>query len=166
MRAAPTDYTDAERQDIIEGALISLAAGQSLRSYCLANNLTYSFTWGLLNPEDGDNSPYARAKSAGTHYMADECIDIADGIATQKDVPASLDPALVPMQVDINAKVQIAKVQIDTRLRLIGKWNRKDYGDKIINEMTGPNGSPLVYPGVTVIGKLPGDKSSEDEGDS
>ena len=48
--------------------------------------------------------------------MAEECIDISD------------DPELDP---------QDKRVRIDTRLRLIGKWNAKRYGDKIEHEVSG-----------------------------
>jgi hypothetical protein len=50
-----------------------------------------------------------RAREAGTHYIADDCLRISDD--------KKLDPA---------AK----RIMVDTRLRLIGMWNRKAYGDK------------------------------------
>ena len=45
----------------------------------------------------------------GTHNLADECLEIADR--------PGLDPA-------------DRRVMIDTRLKLIGMWNRKDYGER------------------------------------
>ena len=44
---------------------------------------------------------------------------------------------------------------IDTRLRLIGKWNPKAYGDKIVAEHTGPDGKPLDANPQVVIFQLP-----------
>jgi hypothetical protein len=35
------------------------------------------------------------------------------------------------------------KLQIETRLKLLAKWNPKKYGDKLSTELTGPNGGPL-----------------------
>jgi len=125
-------YTDEQKAEIVQGALLSLSAGQSLRSYCLANNLPYMTVWDWLNPDGVTvHSPYARAKGAGSHYLADECLDIADELA-KGYVPAGVDPALAEATgvADIGSRVQVAKLRIDTRLRLIGKWNRKDYGDK------------------------------------
>ena len=55
-----------------------------------------------------------RAREAGTNVLADQCIEIAD------------DPVLDP-----NDK----RIRIDTRMRLIGKWNAKRYGDKIEHEV-------------------------------
>lgn len=56
----------------------------------------------------------SNARESGTDVLADECIRIAD------------DPNISP-----NDK----KVRIDTRLRLIGKWNAKRYGDRITHEV-------------------------------
>jgi hypothetical protein len=54
------------------------------------------------------------AKESGTDVLADECLRIAD------------DPAISPHD---------KRVRIDTRLRLIGKWNAKRYGDRIAHEV-------------------------------
>lgn len=64
--------------------------------------------WQRRHPEFGDL--VARAKVDGTHALADECIEIADD---KKSDPAD------------------RRVRIDTRLRLIGKWNATIYGDKM-----------------------------------
>jgi hypothetical protein len=50
-----------------------------------------------------------RARLDGTHFMADDSIRIAD---------------------DVTIDAQRAKLMVDTRLRLIGKWNAKAYGDR------------------------------------
>ena len=76
----------------------------------------------------------ARARKLGTHYLAGESLTIADDL--------SIDP-------------QHKRVMVDTRLRLIGKWNRKDYGDKVLNEVTGPDGQPLNTAPQVVIFQLP-----------
>lgn len=74
--------------------------------------------WEAENQQFREHS--ARAKQHGTHFLADDCLRIADD--------ETLDPA-------------DKRIRIDTRLRLIGKWNAKAYGDKITQEHTGPNGS-------------------------
>jgi hypothetical protein len=58
----------------------------------------------------------ARASEQGTNMMAAQCIEIADNP-------------------DIDPKNK--RVMVDTRLKLIGKWNRKIYGDKLDQEITG-----------------------------
>ena len=138
--AAGIPLTEEQKAALTQGALTSLAAGQSLRAFCLANKIGYATVWDLLNPEGGDNSAYARAKAAGTHYMADECIDIADDSSGDVTVDAEGNERLN------NEFVQRAKVRIDTRLRLIGKWNRRDYGDKV--QLSDADGNKLEAPVV------------------
>lgn len=55
------------------------------------------------------------AREVGTHFLADECIAIADGIGDPAD----------------------KRVRIDTRMRLIGKWNARQYGDKVDLNVSG-----------------------------
>ncbi len=70
--------------------------------------ITTVFKWEAEIPEFAKLS--ARAREHGTHVLADQCLEIAD------------DPSLDPAD---------KRVRIDTRIRLIGKWNAKRYGDKI-----------------------------------
>ena len=70
--------------------------------------ITTIWKWEQENGEFAKLS--ARARETGTHVIADQCIEIAD------------DPLLDPAD---------KRVRIDTRMRLIGKWNAKKYGDKI-----------------------------------
>jgi hypothetical protein len=65
----------------------------------------------------------AQAKREGTHKLADDALRIAD---------------------DETIDVQRARLMIDTRLRLIGKWHAKAYGDKVQQEVTGADGGPLM----------------------
>jgi len=57
----------------------------------------------------------SRAREEGTHVLAEQCLDIADN--------SELDP-------------QDRRVRIDTRMRLIGKWNSKSYGDKVESKVS------------------------------
>jgi len=72
--------------------------------------------WLVAHPEFRELRTNAR--ESGTDVLADECIRIAD------------DPSISP-----NDK----KIRIDTRLRLIGKWNAKRYGDRIAHEVVPEN---------------------------
>ena len=76
-------------------------------------DVTTVFAWEQKYPELSKLS--MRARGDGTNVLAEECLSIAD------------DPVLDP---------QDKGVRIDTRLRLIGKWNAKKYGDKIEHEVS------------------------------
>ena len=103
----PTLFND----DLAERILERLANGEPLKKICqdadMPNYLTV-LKWQDRHPDFGMLS--ARAKQDGTHALADECLSIAD------------DPNIDPAD---------KRVRIDTRIRLIGKWNSKAYGDKV-----------------------------------
>jgi transposase-like protein len=131
MPKEPMFFSDEEKARITDEALERLSNGQSLLSYANEKgiNRTTIYNW-LVALGDGDNSPYARAKLAGTHALAEECLDIAD------DATGDLTVDGEGNERTNTEVVQRAKLRIDTRLRLIGKWNRKDYGDKVDGEQT------------------------------
>lgn len=94
-----------------------LAEGTPMKQICGKEGMpdyTTVLLWQRVHPEFSDL--VARAKSDGTHALADECIEIADD--------KNIDPA-------------DKRVRIDTRLKLIGKWNSKAYGDKVEVASTG-----------------------------
>jgi hypothetical protein len=103
----PTDYN----QEIAEIILEKLADGKPMKVICKEEDMPCYMSvlrWQKRHPEFSDL--VARAKIDGTHALADECIEIADD--------KTLDPA-------------DKRVRVDTRIRLIGKWNATIYGDKV-----------------------------------
>jgi len=100
---------------------------------------SFVVVWRWEREDEAFRNDSARARKLGTHYLAGESLTIADDL--------SIDP-------------QHKRVMVDTRLRLIGKWNRKDYGDKVLNEVTGPDGQPLNTAPHVVIFQLPDNERS------
>jgi len=103
----PSKYSK-EIADLICQRLIR---GEPLARICDDEGMPHYTTirrWEDENPEFRSLS--SRAKQDGTHWLADDCLRIAD------------DPSLDPAD---------KRVRIDTRLRLIGKWHAKAYGEKI-----------------------------------
>ncbi|MDT8321997.1 MAG: hypothetical protein RQ826_15875, partial [Xanthomonadales bacterium] len=64
--------------------------------------------WEQSNPDFGRQAQVALEH--GTHFLAHDCLRIADA--------EEIDP-------------RHKKIMIDTRIRLIGKWNAKRYGEKL-----------------------------------
>lgn len=92
-----------------EEILALMSKGETLRSICRRSGFPdNAAVYRYVNESEDRRSAFSRARIDGTHQLADECVEIADG----KDDP------------------QRARVRVDTRLRLIGMWNRKDYGAK------------------------------------
>jgi len=92
-----------------------LAEGEPLVRICRDKGMpaiSTVWSWEREDPEFSNLS--ARGREDGTHTLAHECLVIAD---EEEDVHR-------------------ARLKIDTRIRLIGKWNRKIYGDKLGVENT------------------------------
>jgi hypothetical protein len=108
----PPEYNEELAEEICE----RLSMGQTLSSICNLEGMpNYSTVWRWeCSNEDFRNKSHISRK-IGTHAIADDCIRIAD------------DPML---------DAQEKRVRIDTRIRLLGKWNARQYGDKIEIEST------------------------------
>jgi hypothetical protein len=109
----PSGYNDEIASEIVE----RLSNGEPMKTICKDDHMPHYITvlrWQRANVEFGNLT--ARAKADGTHALADQCLEIAD------------DPMIDP---------QNKRIMVDTRIRLIGKWNSRAYGDKVEVENTG-----------------------------
>lgn len=116
-RGRPSTFCDTIGNELLERQ----AKGEPLARICADSHLPAFqtvFEWEERFPQFRELS--ARARAIGTHYLAGDCIRIAD------------DPSLDPAH---------KRVMVDTRLRLIGKWNRKDYGERMA--LTGADGGAI-----------------------
>lgn len=105
----PTSKTEAIVNEIME----RLAHGEPLARICSDDHMpAFSTVWRWEESDEEFRNLSLRARRYGTHYLADQCLDISDE------------------DVEDGAAVQRNKLRVDTRLRLIGQWNRKEYGSK------------------------------------
>lgn len=102
----PSIYSDELAETICE----RLSRGEPLARICDDEDMPdFSTVWRWERDNEEFRKLSARGRELGTHYIADDCLRISDN------------PTLEPAD---------KRVRIDTRLRLIGKWNAKNYGDK------------------------------------
>ena len=100
-----------------------LSCGEPLAKICRDDHMPgYSTVLRFEDENPAFRELSVRARRDGTHHMADDSIRIADDV--------SIDP-------------QRARLMVDTRLRLIGKWNAKAYGDKVEQTLVGADGGPV-----------------------
>lgn len=71
-----------------------------------------------------------RARAQGCDALAAQCIEISDAAANSESE-------------DKSADVQAARLQIDTRLRLLGKWDER-YGDAVAVKHSGGTSSTVT----------------------
>jgi hypothetical protein len=67
---------------------------------------------------------FARARERGGHEIADQCLEIADD---REDDPAS------------------RRVRVETRLKLLAKWNPNQYGEQSKLALTGADGGAIKH---------------------
>lgn len=114
----PSKRTPALMEELIE----RLSKGEPLARICDSDHMpSFQTVWRWEKENAEVREDLAQARALGTHYMADDCLQIADGPGDPAD----------------------KRIRIDTRLRLIGKWNAKVYGDTAKVEVSGPDGGPV-----------------------
>jgi hypothetical protein len=129
----PSKRTPAMIAQIIE----RLSRGEPMARICDDDAMPdFSTVWRWEQEDEEFCKQSMRAREHGTHFMAGDCIRIAD------------DPVLEPAD---------KRVRIDTRLRLIGKWNAKVYGDK---QLVGSDPDNPLPPGFQVNLVKAGDAGS------
>ena len=103
----PSNYSPEIANEICE----RLSTGEPLAKICRDPHMP---GYSTVRKWEGENDEFlalsSRARKDGTHWLADECIEIADN--------GEIDP-------------QHKRIMVDTRIRLIGKWNAREYGDKL-----------------------------------
>ena len=125
-------YDEATAQAIAE----RIATGEPLEQVCRTPGMPKSRTvydWITNNPDFA--ADIARARANGHDAIAAECLAIAD------------DSSRDYIETDEGRKfdadhVQRAKLRIETRLKLLAKWDKR-YGDRSEVALTGANGSDL-----------------------
>jgi len=107
-----------------------LQNGKSLRAICLDPKMPNAST--VCNYVDSNEEAaklYARARELQADYYADQIVEIADD---------EIDP-------------QKARNRIDARKWIAGKLRPRRYGDKIQQEVSGPDGTAAILQIVTRV---------------
>jgi hypothetical protein len=114
-------------QDKADSIIEWISEGKTLRDWCRQPNTpTFRTVYNWLEKDDEFSARFARARDIGFDCIAQECLDIADNLfegirtkETNNGVETFREDALGHR-----------KLQIDTRLKLLAKWNPKKYGDR------------------------------------
>jgi terminase small subunit-like protein len=123
----PAAIPAARRQEIVRAVASGLARGTPLTIICESLQAQGSFAgqslynWLRDDPEAAFAIDYAR--DLGFDYIAHECIEIADD--TSGDWMHDADGTARPN----GAAVLRSKLRVDTRLKLLARWDPKRYGE-------------------------------------
>jgi hypothetical protein len=125
----PTKRTEEIIKRIIEG----LSAGTPLTVICKEDGMPHDSTVRDWMAGDSDLSlAIARARQLGFDAIADNVRSTARGKG------------------DSTGDFQRDRLIIETDLKLLAKWDPKRYGDKITQEISGPDGAPIQSQAVSL----------------
>lgn len=102
-----------------------LSTGEPLAAICRDDHMPDPSTvWDWAKSDPNLSQDIARARESGFDALAAQCIEIADD--------ERHDWRMTKKGVIMNeVAVSRAKLQVETRLKLLAKWDPKRYGDKI-----------------------------------
>ena len=132
----PSDYTD----ELAAELCARIADGKSLRTVCSAPDMPGKSTvmrWLVAPEHQGFRDQYARAREAAADKMAEEALEIADGIGRKE----AADHGVVARD----------RLRVDTRKWFVSKLAPKKYGDRHMHELTGKDGGPIQTQDVSQL---------------
>lgn len=135
----PTTFT----QEIADAVCRKMAEGLSLREICRADDMPPESTvrnWAIEDRE-GFSAQYARAREAQVDRWAEEILEISDDGSNDWMERQNKDGST--FQVVDHEHIARSKLRADTRKWLMSKIAPKKYGDKVMNEHSGPDGGPI-----------------------
>ncbi len=132
-------YSPERRAEIIEAVIQGISKGEPLREICRRDGFpNYSVVYDWMKEDEKFSQRFARARDEGHDAIAEECLSIADNASN--DWMEVNDPDNPGYRLN-GDHVQRSKLRIDTRLKLLAKWNPKKYGEKL--ELAGDQNSPI-----------------------
>jgi hypothetical protein len=123
-------------QAIADEVCERIAKGETLRAICREEGKPgKSKVYNWLDPKHKDYSAefagrFACAREKGEDAIAQECLEIADNATNDWMELHSEESANAGYKLN-GEHVQRSKLRIETRLKLLAKWNPKKYGDKL-----------------------------------
>lgn len=149
MTGRPSDY----REELAELICDRIADGESLKAICADESMpgrSTVFRW--LATHETFRDMYAHAREEQAETLADEIVGISDERETRVVMDGEGDAVVV---FDSTA-VARNRLRVDARKWVAAKLKPRKYGDKIQQEVSGPNGGPVgMVVSVTVNGVEP-----------
>lgn len=128
--------------EIEERIINGLCDGVPLRELCRQEGMpNWRTVYSWISSDEELAARIAHARELGFDAIAEDILDIADDgtndWVTRKNSRGNTE---VVLNTD---HVQRSKLRIETRLKLLAKWNPKKYGDKSTTELTGADGGAI-----------------------
>jgi hypothetical protein len=139
----PTQFTEQQKADIKNQVVDWISEGQTLRELCRQEGMpSWKTVYQWQNEDEDFKSRFARARLIGFDVIAEEALHIAD--TPQEGVKYMNGPlGSTETREDMLGH---RKLQIETRLKLLAKWDPKRYGERV--DHTSSDGSMATKPTI------------------
>lgn len=128
-------------QDVADEVVKWISEGKTLREFCRQpQKPVYSTVYDWMDKDEEFATRIARARLIGEDVIHQECLAIADTPERGQIVTEKPDGTTETKIADM---IEHRKLRIDTRLKLLAKWNPKKYGDKVDMSLSGKDGGPI-----------------------
>lgn len=124
--------------EIVQAILDGLSRGQTLTSLCEQDGMPSPSAFRAWAREDAQlSADFARARDAGFDAIADDTLRIADspveGVREKLEMVKGADGQMHLVVTERTREDMLGhrKLQIETRLKLLAKWDPRRYGDKV-----------------------------------
>jgi hypothetical protein len=133
-------------QDKADSLVDWISNGETLRDWCRENGVGFSTVYDWMAKDEIFAGRIARARDVGEEVIAQECMEIADD--ARNDWMEKKNEDGEKTGVEFNKEhVQRSKLRIETRLKLLAKWNPKKWGDRQQIEHSGNIGLESLIAG-------------------
>lgn len=127
--------------EIVEDIVARIAEGVTVAELCRKHGIARQTFYNWIAEDEELAGRIAHARVLGFDAIAEEALEIAedgtnDWIERQKE-DGSIDEVLN------HEHVQRSKLRIETRLKLLAKWDPKRYGDKVT--LAGDKENPVTF---------------------
>lgn len=143
-RKLPVLRNDSAKQEILK----RLSEGEPLAVICRSDPERFPtpMSWGRWVDDDAELAiAYARAREVGFDAIAAECLAIADDTSNDTKTVGGEE---FEREVANTEWISRSKLRVETRLKLLAKWDPKRYGEK---QMLGSDPDNPLPTGLTVI---------------
>lgn len=146
----------SKRTPQVEEAILSrIALGEPLAVICRESGMPHVTTWmDWVHADEVLAIAYARAREVGFDMIAADALRIID--AEPERVVTTTGEDRAETRID-SASVQWAKNRVETRLKLLAKWDPKRYGELL--KHSGADGTSPAMTALAVAFVRPGEQS-------
>lgn len=127
-----------DRDALVPAICARLAEGEPLAVICREIGIPRRTVNQWRQDDKEIAAQFDEARDIGFDAIAHECLSIADD--GSRDYMSTADGREVPDHDHISR----SKLRIETRLKLLAKWDPRRYGDKVQQEISGKDGAPLA----------------------